>query len=374
VYANESPSHSEDLDKIEMLSGYCGKTSYLEHVGECTRQKGRWDFTTLADCKQKCMGCDMCNYISYSQEWKDCSWYFICDQLHVDVPHFQTLKLKNAPPFRLLVTMSGQIRGGKAAWNSAIRNFITPNKADLALILHEAERKESILTKHATYLWRVPRSVYWQAHLDGMNTSSNWRRVVAGKHLSHWSPFRNGTTGIIRPMMHMYAFRNYMSNISISYTHHVITRTDFYYACVFFVPPILPQQNTRVVVPDVEYNNGVNDKWMLCTRASIYACFNLYSAFAEHPERFEDSVGMNVEGFTKTLLTANNLTVSSMSSRMFTIGASPKERNANAVAINQPKSKDEVFGLYAKVESEYRQTLKTCFRSEDLDNIEMRPE
>lgn len=355
-------------------------------VGECTRSFGRWDFTTVEECKRNCLKCPQCNYISYSKEWNDCSWFFNCKKVHSDVPHFETLQVRTPRPYKLLVVMSGQMRGGKHAWFSAIRNFLGPNHATLALIRHKNDNTHNILVEYATYIWRVPGVRDWRNLLGGR---SDWRRVIENRTMSAFSPFHAKSNGIIRPMMHAYVFQHYRlasffkphsarfnttfrRGLLFTYTHIVLTRPDYYYACVLFLPSMIKHMNNTVVIPNVQWNSGVNDKWMLCSSESFEKCFNLYAPFVANPKRFENVTQNAIESFTKTMLVANNLSIQTIQSRMFTIGASPKEYNNNAWGGNQPTTRDEVFGLHVKIVSEYLQTLNTCFRPENIVQLDVK--
>jgi hypothetical protein len=96
-------------------------------------------------------------------------------------------------------------------------------------------------------------------------------------------------------MMHTYAFRHYISSQLLPYTHIVLTRTDYYYACALFLPSIIPHNNNTVVIPNVEWNSGVNDKWILCSPESFEKCFNLFAPFVANPKKFENETHMTTK-------------------------------------------------------------------------------
>ena len=63
-------------------SGTCG---YTRDAGDCDKDaSGAWDaakynITDVASCAAKAKGCTMGNFVSYSKQNNDCSWYVACD-------------------------------------------------------------------------------------------------------------------------------------------------------------------------------------------------------------------------------------------------------------------------------------------------------
>ena len=104
-------TYTEAADAILNAShvGYCSKTE--EGLGaeftDCELgQKGvlgplsraLWqagEVVSLRACVEHCSRCQRCRYFSFSQQWRDCSWYRSCDlkSLHKDVANFQTFKM-----------------------------------------------------------------------------------------------------------------------------------------------------------------------------------------------------------------------------------------------------------------------------------------
>ena len=67
----------------ESKKGNCGPTNF---GGDCSSDlTGAWNTTTesiktIDGCVAKCRaGCSMCNYVSFSLKWEDCSWYTHCE-------------------------------------------------------------------------------------------------------------------------------------------------------------------------------------------------------------------------------------------------------------------------------------------------------
>lgn len=67
------------------VSGFCGVTTDGEG-GRClpTDSRGAWRgvaAASLRSCRAACEACARCHYVSFSQRWKDCSWFRRCDEL-----------------------------------------------------------------------------------------------------------------------------------------------------------------------------------------------------------------------------------------------------------------------------------------------------
>ena len=97
------PLGSSDLD--EPLRGFCGKTL---SIGASVAQQcmvgssGSWPTPqTMHECRDMCLRCQRCNYVSFSRPARDCSWYRDCHaplQTYVGSPAlegtFWTLRVK----------------------------------------------------------------------------------------------------------------------------------------------------------------------------------------------------------------------------------------------------------------------------------------
>ena len=65
--------------------GHCGTGAWL--AGDCWNStRGVWPlhrpgFFSLANCTARCEQCQNCNYVSFSQTTKTCSWYQECPRL-----------------------------------------------------------------------------------------------------------------------------------------------------------------------------------------------------------------------------------------------------------------------------------------------------
>ena len=69
--------------------GYCGVTGAAERVADCAvashgtwklnRSASRSSHAALGACRELCLGCERCHYISFSATFRDCSWFTSCD-------------------------------------------------------------------------------------------------------------------------------------------------------------------------------------------------------------------------------------------------------------------------------------------------------
>ena len=92
-----------------MHIGFCDTTEF-GNVGQCSEEdkgafKPPWRWSSLssqdelaARCRQLCLACERCRFVSFSLKWRDCSWYHECDteRLRTDVAGFRTLAVRNA--------------------------------------------------------------------------------------------------------------------------------------------------------------------------------------------------------------------------------------------------------------------------------------
>ena len=77
--------------------GYCG---LADSKSDCaTSSMGAWSMNNVTRCIQRCLGCARCNFISFSPELQDCSWYHKCSLAHLqgaDGTH-GTVQVQRAP-------------------------------------------------------------------------------------------------------------------------------------------------------------------------------------------------------------------------------------------------------------------------------------
>ena len=81
------------------------------------REASSWE-SAAASCVRRCKACDRCRYVSFSTQWKDCSWFFACDlaALRHDVFGFRSAAVNRSSgpvaaasitPFKALVGEGG---------------------------------------------------------------------------------------------------------------------------------------------------------------------------------------------------------------------------------------------------------------------------
>ena len=91
-----------------LSDGYCDSTGF-GNEGACeTDDKGAfsgisfsprttWEFATHV-CRERCLSCARCNFISVSIHWRDCSWFNECalDRLHNDVAGHKSMRVRGS--------------------------------------------------------------------------------------------------------------------------------------------------------------------------------------------------------------------------------------------------------------------------------------
>ena len=81
-HASELPSTSQMSSEPPRISrGYCGVTNAKSDCA--TSSMGSWSMNNATRCIQRCLGCARCNFISFSPEAQDCSWYHKCSLAHL---------------------------------------------------------------------------------------------------------------------------------------------------------------------------------------------------------------------------------------------------------------------------------------------------
>ena len=92
-----------ELASSQSAKGFCDYTDSNTAL-DCTGGDkgnfpwhGHWTWNSaFAACKEECMKCARCNYISVSLKWKACEWHNKCDltELKTDVQGFQSAVVK----------------------------------------------------------------------------------------------------------------------------------------------------------------------------------------------------------------------------------------------------------------------------------------
>ena len=82
------------------LEGFCATTAYEQLACAPTAAKGAWPLRNATswraaahECLSRCSACERCQYVSFSIEQSDCSWFKHCDtsKLHRSISGFVTL-------------------------------------------------------------------------------------------------------------------------------------------------------------------------------------------------------------------------------------------------------------------------------------------
>jgi hypothetical protein len=111
------------------------------------REASSWE-SAAASCVRRCKACDRCRYVSFSTQWKDCSWFFACDlaALRHDVFGFRSAAVNGSSrhvaaasitPFKALAGEDGRPgkrhgkRQGRGGGRLRLRILTLPHTAGL---------------------------------------------------------------------------------------------------------------------------------------------------------------------------------------------------------------------------------------------------
>ena len=75
---------------------------------------------------------------------------------------------------KYIVVLAGSPRGGKATWNSLIKNVLQPLDADLAICLAEDALDETLLKDTAKYIWTFEEPKNWKDYYSNNFSGTNW--------------------------------------------------------------------------------------------------------------------------------------------------------------------------------------------------------
>ena len=85
--------------------GYCSFTTSGSE-GDCdgapsSDLKGSWPLSeglaSLDECARRCSACAKCNYVSFSEAQRDCSWFHRCDYAHLQSLHRASFRSLHVP-------------------------------------------------------------------------------------------------------------------------------------------------------------------------------------------------------------------------------------------------------------------------------------
>ena len=75
---------------------------------------------------------------------------------------------------KYIVVLAGSPRGGKATWNSLIKNVLQPLDADLAICLADDALDETLLKDTAKYIWTFEEPKNWKDYYSNNFSGTNW--------------------------------------------------------------------------------------------------------------------------------------------------------------------------------------------------------
>jgi len=286
------------------------------------------------------------------------------------------------PPPRTLVIVTGQPRGGEAAWRSMQQHLLTPLNADLAIYFTD-KHSGTLIQGMAKFNWMCPEYDDWSFALDDIAAScgrarADWVTAFCTTRLDkQW--WLGGATreckqegpqaaGMLMVYRWLVQRKIVELGLDAAYDHFVLTRADQMYLCDH--PPVHTLDPGTLYVVQGENYGGWTDRHVLGHRdvflRGLSMTFEMFCnprAYAAAIEFYMDAglaanAGyMNIETLQKMMWEALEVPVAIVPRVMFTVRAegdpskwSPGEEHASFAS----------YGLKIKYPDELQGARATC--------------
>ena len=170
------------------LAGHCGNT--VNGQGEkCARLdvKGSWPSSSRGSCLSRCVRCEQCQFISYSDRFQDCSWYRTCKPKKLVATSgtgHTTRQVRDGAGGAVLSAVAGEVRDWRAARRAAALECQPSARGRwLELLKALCFRPTGIVDVGANRgTWsRMARRLFPAANLvlvDGNNNTHHWTSLL----------------------------------------------------------------------------------------------------------------------------------------------------------------------------------------------------
>jgi len=275
-----------------------------------------------------------------------------------------------SPANRSVVILIGGLRAGEPAWRTLYDHVLDPNSADLLLMTSaRSAYPNSSLYDRARYVWHYHQFEDWADAVD-LVRGTGWRTThlprfqeEVGRNRSILFGGLRGhdrASGVIIFMIRYFlmgALRD--AGLLDAYDRFVVTRTDHYYLCPhLFSSPTCRLGAREVIVPDGEEYNGVTDRHLIASRATLLDALDLITPLITEPYAFDPDRHGNSELYLKAAWADQGLRVRRCTRSMLTCAAGGDDTRWQAAGAGLPG----VPGLFVKYEREHAAARDGCAR------------
>lgn len=293
------------------------------------------------------------------------------------------------PTSRTLVIVTGQPRGGEAAWRSMQQHLLTPLNADLATYFTDAHGG-TFIQRMAKFNWTCPEYDDWSFALDDIaascgRTRSEWVAAFCTSRLDkQW--WLGGATpeckqqgpqaaGMLMVYRWLVQKKIVELGLDAAYDHFVLTRADQLYLCDH-VPVTTLDPATLFIVQGENYG-GWTDRHVLGHRDVFLRGLSMTFEMFCNPDAYAALINyymdaglaanagyMNIETLQKMVWEALDVTVATVPRAMFTVRA---EGDPSKWSQGEAHASFAGYGLKIKYPDELDGARATCAAGGGVD-------
>lgn len=259
---------------------------------------------------------------------------------------------------KVLVIVTGQMRGGRLAWESLQRYVLTPLSADLAVVTNNSLPEQ--ISRVALYWWKIPEYSDWSRAFDTLHCDEQWRAlcsinsIVLGG-IAQCGQNQGAGSGAMLFAHRLVVYDKLVSEgIAQKYTHFVLTRADHVYGCEH------PYPQDFAMVPTGEDYEGITDRHLMAPRDVFLRAINVSNLLCNGIHYASQFPG-NTEQVLNMFFAEQNVTVMRFPRSMFAIRA-----NGDPTRWSEGGDVDSVYsslGVLVKYQQELAQAEQTCSKS-----------
>ncbi|UJR12668.1 hypothetical protein I4U23_016842 [Adineta vaga] len=277
---------------------------------------------------------------------------------------------KNQKKPRVLVTIFGQARGGRLAWNSLHKFLLHPFNAHLAWYTTHLETS-SYLHDRVQYLWMEPNHDAWDFVYEMIANTCNNNNNIVGK----WKNYcklsglfmggietckQNSRTAVLFSLRWLLQQKINKLQLLEKYDWFIITRADELHLCDHY--DFINMIRDDIQLPTDEHYNGWSDRHLITRSSMFMKMINITTELVCNPDywfsRLEQvEYELNIELIQKLIWEKMKLTVSEFPRSMFTVRS-----KGDPTSWSQGEFHPELssFDLTVKYPMEFESSRKHC--------------